>query len=92
MHRLSMDSDRRARSPESDYRNTDLQRCNVIGLRAFLTLSYFKSNLLAFEKGTTTSAINSTEMNKDIGTAFTFDKAEAFLVVEPLYCAGNSLT
>ncbi len=67
-----------------------LRRYDILGLRTFLALSHDKRNLLSFGKGLEAATLDSAEVRKYIGAAFTLDKTEAFRFVEPLngtaYC------
>jgi hypothetical protein len=59
-------------------------RCNVLGLRAFLALCYLHRYALPFMKGFATVAGDCTVMDKNVFAAFPFNEAETFLVIEPL--------
>lgn len=74
--------------------NPNCQLCNnsnVFGLRTFLALSNFESYLLVFVQCTTTSTVDSAEVNEYVRAIFLLDKAEAFFIVEPLNGTGNEL-
>ena len=64
-----------------------LNRYHVLGLGAFLSIGHRELDLLAVCQGFETITLDGTEVNENIGAAFTFDEAETFCFVEPLYGA-----
>lgn len=65
-----------------------LDRYDVLGLRAFFTLSNSELYSLAFCQSFETVALDGTEVCKNIGTGFLRDKAKAFALVKPFDSTG----
>ena len=67
-----------------------LQRTNFFGLQTFLALSYFELNTLAFSQRFEAVTNDLPEVSEHVWAAvFLSDKAEAFLIVEPLNGTGS---
>jgi len=64
-----------------------LKGFDLSGLRTFLTLLYFKFDLLAFGQGLIPVANDCAEMDKHVVAVFTLDEPKAFFLVKPLYSA-----
>ena len=69
---------------------TDLERCDVGGLKTLGALFDFELDLLAFFQGSETISLNRGEVNEDIFAAIVGKKAVAFAPVEPFDCAGDT--
>ena len=66
---------------QQDYRAAScyLKGCNILSLRAFLTLSHFHRDFLAFvESFAPAWAIDSAEVNENVTPAFLLNKAKTF--------------
>ena len=57
---------------------------DVLGLRAFLAFRHFHRYFLTLFQGLEAFHLDRTMMDKDICPPFLLDKAETFIVVEPL--------
>jgi|SRR5579864_381236 len=64
--------------------------CNVLCLRAFLALDYFKFNVIAFLQAFVTLGLDGAVVDKHIGAVFPANKAEALCVVKPFHFTFNS--
>lgn len=73
-----------ARTPERA-----LQDGYVVSLRAFLPLDFDEADCLAFLQGFETTAVDGTEVNKQIATLVALDETVALCFIEPLN--GSSL-
>jgi hypothetical protein len=62
---------------------------NIFRLGAFLALGNGELNLLAFGQGLEATALNGTEVNEDVGAAFTSNETKAFCFVEELDGTGG---
>src|SRR6478672_12007841 len=62
-------------------------RADVFSLPAFGSLGHFKLYGLAFLQASETAGLNGREMDEYIFAGLAADKAIAFGVIEPLYCA-----
>jgi hypothetical protein len=62
------------------------QNCDVRCLRTLGTFFNNEFNLLAFGQVFETLTLNGGEMDEHVRSAFTLDKAEALVTIEPLYC------
>ena len=67
-----------------------LQFGDVLRLRAFLPLSNFKFNVIAFLKALVAIRLDGAVVDKNIGSVITANKAEALRVVKPFHFTFNS--
>ena len=67
---------------------TQLNEADVLGLKAFRSLLYFKRYTRAFVERAVTTGGNGGEMNEYIFAILALDKAKSFSCVKPFYCSG----
>lgn len=68
-----------------------LQWSNIFSLWAFLTLSHFELNALAFSQRLEAITSDLTEVSKHVWAAIVLgDETKTFLVIEPLNSTGSS--
>lgn len=65
-----------------------LDRDYILCLRTFLAISYSEFDFLTVGESLETIAFDGAEMDENIRTIFTLNKAETFAFVEPFDCAG----
>lgn len=65
----------------------DLESANFFSLQALLTLSDFEFHALTFCQTAETAGLNGGMVDENVLAGLALDKAEAFGVVKPLYCA-----
>lgn len=66
-----------------------LNGLDILGLQPFISLGNGELDFLTFGEGFETFCFNRTEVRKNIGAGFLFDKTESLGVVKPLDRTGS---